>query len=127
MGRPALLYDADCAFCTSAARFGTRLGLHAQMVPLQSVDPTRSGINIARAQREIPFIDAHGAVSYGAAAIAGALGTGNVVCRVASWILRSWPVRRAADRIYGIVARNRHRMPGGSAACQIDRQSASIG
>lgn len=122
-----LLYDADCAFCTRAARLGMKLTLQARIRPIQSVDLAGLGIDPARARREIPFVDAHGDVCYGAAAIAGALGTGKAPCRAASWVMRSWPTRYAARAIYRVVARNRHRLPGGSAACETDRQSSSTG
>lgn len=114
-----LLYDADCAFCTRTARIGMHLGLRAQIVPLQSADLSGLGIDPDRALREIPFASEHGDVSYGAEAIAQALDSGNLLWRLMSRALRSWPVRHIAGSVYGVVARNRHRLPGGRPACQI--------
>lgn len=114
-----LLYDADCAFCTRSARIGMRFGLRAQIMPMQSVDLVGLGIDIDRAQREIPSVGARGAVSYGALAIADALSTGNALCRTVSTLMRSWPIRQVANGVYRLVARNRHHLPGGTPACAI--------
>lgn len=116
---PVLLFDADCAVCTRSARVGMELGLRAAIVPLQSVDLAALGVDAARAVREIPFVDARARVSYGADAIAAALATGGIAGRVASRVMRTPRVRAVAARVYQVIARHRHRLPGSSAACQV--------
>lgn len=77
--------------------------------------------------REIPFIDAAGAVTYGADAIAAALRTGSAPCRSAARILRSRPMRHLAGVVYRFVARHRQQLPGGTMACQVTGESGSSG
>jgi len=114
-----LLYDGDCAFCTRMARLGTRLVPSVALRPLQSVDLEDVGVDEPRAQTEIPFVTADGAVSYGSDGIANALIANG---RRTAWIgrlLLTRPVRPIARRVYRFVARHRHRLPGGSAACEL--------
>lgn len=114
-----LLFDADCAFCTRSARRLARFGLRAEIAPLQAHDLAALSVDPARALREIPYVADDGAVSYGAPAIAHALGTGNILWRTVSRILRLWPISAAAAACYRLVARNRHRLPGGTDACAV--------
>lgn len=114
-----LLYDADCGFCTRAAGFAARLGLTAHTAPLQQADLAALGVDPERALVEVPFVDRDGRVVYGAKAIAATLGTGNTFWRAVSRALDSWPVRRLAAVVYRVVARNRHRLPGGTVACEL--------
>ncbi|MEO7126247.1 MAG: DCC1-like thiol-disulfide oxidoreductase family protein, partial [Nakamurella sp.] len=119
VSRSLLLYDADCAFCTRAAQQAPRLGLRLTIAALQSVDLDALGVSADRARREIPFVDERGKVSYGGEAIARALGTGNLWWRCVSRAMRVRPLRYANAGIYRVVARNRHRLPGGTAACEL--------
>lgn len=72
-----------------------------------------------RAGREIPFTDASGRVSYGARAIAAALRTAPGLAGLAGRLLGTRGVRLIADPVYRWVARHRHRLPGGGAACRL--------
>lgn len=84
---------------------------------MQSVDLVAYGVSPDRAQREVPFRHDDGRVTFGAEAIADAL----LVCRrpwpVAGELLRLRGIDRLAALIYRLVARYRHRLPGGTAAC----------
>ena len=51
-----LLYDADCGFCTRSAVFGRRLGLRAEILPMQDVDLAAHGITETQARRALPFV-----------------------------------------------------------------------
>lgn len=116
----SLLYDADCGFCTRSARFLARLGLAAEIRPLQSVDLPAAGVSPERAQAEIPFVADDASVAYGHAAIAGALQTGAWPWRVAGRVLDSAALQRPAAAAYHWVAAHRHQLPGSTAACKIE-------
>lgn len=122
MNLPVLLFDADCALCTRAATWARTLRWRTIVIPLQSIDLAGAGVDPQRATTDMPFISADGEISYGAAAITAALGTGHTGHRALAAVLRSFPFRHLAARAYRLVARNRHRLPGGSAACDISRQ-----
>ena len=114
-----LLYDADCGFCTRAASVVPRLRLAVGVCALQSVDLSALGVDPARAERELPFVAASGAVSYGHLAIANALSTGPLPARVVGSVLRAPGLSRIFAALYALVAANRHRLPGGTADCKI--------
>mgnify|MGYP002648530627 CR=1 FL=1 len=69
----ALLYDPDCGFCTRAAQVLARWPVTCEVAPMTPDRLTAAGVDAQRADREIPFVDDAGQVSYGAAAIAAAL------------------------------------------------------
>ena len=117
--RMRLLYDADCGFCTRSAQWLAAHGEHLAVEPMQSLDLPALGIDPARAVHEVPLRHPDGRVSWGSAAMADAL-TG---CRppwpVAGRIMQTPPVAALARPVYALVARYRHRLPGGSAACRL--------
>ena len=114
-----LLYDADCGFCTRSARLAARLPLRTEVRPLQSTDLVEAHVSPERAQAEIPFVAADGAVAYGHAAVAGALRTGPLPFRLIGRALVSRPVDPVAKATYRWIAGHRHQLPGGTAACAV--------
>ena len=113
-----LLYDADCGFCTRSASWLARRGVPG-VRPMQSVDLDALGVDAVRATREIPAVLASGEVVYGARAIGEALRQGPWWLRAAGWLIRrplAWPAALA----YRLVARYRHRLPGGTGECRLD-------
>jgi len=112
-----LLYDADCAFCTRSAMLGRRLGLRAQIMPMQDVDLAGYGITLDQATLAVPFVADDGNVSFGHRAIAGALRTGPLGWRLLGQALTLPGVDALAALAYRWVAANRYRLPGGTAAC----------
>lgn len=118
-----LLYDADCGFCTASAAWLGRRRLRAVIQPLQRADLAALSVDAERARREIPYVErtARGTrVSYGHVAVGRALATGGVGWRLAGWLLLHPPLAWLARPGYALIARNRHRLPGSTAACRID-------
>ncbi len=118
-----LLYDADCGFCTASAGWLGRRSLRTAISPLHRADLAALGVDADRARREIPFVEAGESgtrVSYGHIAIGRGLSTGGPGWRLAGWLLLHPPVSWLARPAYALVARNRHRLPGSTAACRID-------
>ncbi|WP_341718900.1 DUF393 domain-containing protein [Micromonospora sp. FIMYZ51] len=120
MERPTFVYDGDCAFCTSCAEFiERRIPTGARVVPWQFADLDRLGLTEAECEEAVQWVGLDGSRAAGPDAIAALLGSSGRVWRIAGAGLRFAPVRAAAWPAYRWVARNRHRMPGGTAACSL--------
>jgi predicted DCC family thiol-disulfide oxidoreductase YuxK len=118
---PCLVFDGDCAFCSSSVRFGQRwIRRMPTAVPYQRADLVRYGLTEAECAAAVQYIArdhqvyrAHDAVS---ALLLGA-GRGWWVLGA---LLRVPGVHWLSGVVYRWVARNRHRLPGGTAACAIN-------
>lgn len=118
--RPVLVYDGDCGFCTSSVRFlERRIPVAATIAAFQFADLDALGTTAERAQREVLWIDRAGRVSGGAEAIGRLLTAAGGPWRALGVVMRIPPVSWAAHGVYRFVANNRHRMPGGTAACAL--------
>ncbi|MEU5833406.1 DUF393 domain-containing protein [Streptomyces diacarni] len=120
-GRPLLLFDGDCGFCTTAVRFGERrVRPRCTSLPWQCAEPAELaalGVTPARAAREVLWVTPAGTVHGGAQAVAKALLSAGGAWPVVGASLTLPPLRWAAAGLYRLVAANRHRLPGGTAAC----------
>ncbi|GLW67029.1 hypothetical protein Arub01_52720 [Actinomadura rubrobrunea] len=118
--RPVLVYDGDCGFCTASVRFVERhVPTSAQIVAFQFADLDALGTTAERAEYEVLWVDRSGRVSGGAQAIARLLMDAGGAWWPLGALLRVPPVRWIAHGVYRLVAANRHRMPGGTAACAL--------
>jgi predicted DCC family thiol-disulfide oxidoreductase YuxK len=118
--RPALIYDGDCAFCTQCVRFvEKRMPTHAELVAWQLTDLAAYGVTAQRAEYELLWIAPDGRVDGGAQAVASLLLDSGGVWRLLGAALRPVPLRWLAHLAYRIVADNRGRLPGGTAACAL--------
>ncbi len=122
--RPVLLFDGDCAFCTSCARLLERIGPKAEIVAWQVTDLDELGITPARAAEAVQWIGADGTVRAGHEAIAVVLGTAGAFWRIAGRAILLPGVSSLAAASYRLVARNRHRLPGGTPACATGHDAA---
>ncbi|WP_081982976.1 thiol-disulfide oxidoreductase DCC family protein [Streptacidiphilus albus] len=126
--QPVLLFDGDCAFCSSSVRFAERR-LDAdrwEAVPFQFADLdalaafTGGLVSPERAEHEVLWITPTGRVYGGAQAAARLLlRTRRPLWSVLGALLTLPLLRQAAAGVYRVVAVNRHRMPGGTAACAL--------
>lgn len=122
--RPILIFDGDCAFCTSSATwFAARLakgdGTDARLVPWQFTDLAAIGASPERAQREVLWLGSDGGLSGGAAAFSRWLRHAGGVWGVLGRTMALPGIRQVAAAVYRLIARNRHRMPGGTPACAL--------
>lgn len=130
-----LVYDGDCRFCVSRARWfqrragkssrlsktsGTADGQASQTstenstaVAWQDLDLAEVGLTEDVVTREAVWIDAEGRQFAGHAAIAKSLIHIGGLWGVAGRLLRVPPISWLARLVYRIVAANRHRMPSG--------------
>ncbi|MBA3489928.1 MAG: DUF393 domain-containing protein [Longispora sp.] len=116
---PIFLYDGDCAFCSTCARFvERRLRSGAEVIPWQRADLTALGVTVAQAEEAVQWIDDAGVAS-GPAGIAKLLRASRPVWRPLGIVLGWRPVLAVAWPIYRWISRNRHRLPGGTATCSL--------
>jgi predicted DCC family thiol-disulfide oxidoreductase YuxK len=144
--RAVFVFDGDCGFCSSSARFLQRWVRPAVPVePWQRLDLAALGLTRAQCQDAVqltaqprPFrgsgspalanpagtgepggLPAGTAVLTGPAAIAAVLRIGLWPWRPVGWLLGLRPMQTVAWPLYRWVARHRHQLPGGSAACAL--------
>lgn len=115
--RPVLVFDGDCAFCTSSAHLLERIGPEAEIVAWQLADLDQLGISAARATEAVQWVGADGTIRSGHEAIAAALRTAGWPWRIAGRLILLPGISSLAAATYRLVARNRHRLPGGTPAC----------
>ena len=116
-----MLNDADCGFCMRTARLVPKLGVDIDSSTVQAADLAALGVDPARAVVEMPYVHPDGRVDYGHRAFAAILRTGPLPWRVVGRLITAPGVDAVARRTYAWVAANRHRMPGGTAACELQR------
>jgi predicted DCC family thiol-disulfide oxidoreductase YuxK len=118
MAWPVFVYDGDCAFCTSTARFAQRvLPARVEWTPWQFADLRALGLTEGAVRESVQWVDGRGGRASGPVAIAWVLRASGGPWAVLGHVLNAKPVLLAAWPIYRWVARNRHRMPGGTPAC----------
>jgi predicted DCC family thiol-disulfide oxidoreductase YuxK len=120
METSTFVYDGDCAFCTSCADFiERRIPTGARVVPWQFTDLDALGLTAAECETAVQWVGTDGSRAAGPDAIARLLAQSRPIWRAFGAILRVSPVRALAWPVYRWIARNRHRMPGGTAACSL--------
>ncbi|MGH8795140.1 MAG: thiol-disulfide oxidoreductase DCC family protein [Stackebrandtia sp.] len=123
------LFDGDCAFCSLCAKFiGRRMRTEAQVLPWQEVDIDALGLTEEACDAAVQWAAPGEPVKAGPDAIARLLrsaGGAFGLWRVAGALLALPPARWLAWPVYRWVARNRHRMPGGTAACSLPQSQRS--
>lgn len=120
MASNVFLFDGDCGFCTLCARFVERhLPTTARVVAWQFADLDRLGVTAGAAEAAVQWIPSAGPVTAGPAAIADLLRDAGSCWRPLGSFLGTRPVLWMAWPAYRSVARNRHRLPGGTATCSL--------
>jgi predicted DCC family thiol-disulfide oxidoreductase YuxK len=143
--RPTFLYDGDCAFCSMCARFIERhIRTPARIVPYQSAALDELDVTEQAAEVAVQWVDPAGPWPWGrrlpssprssvqTSPAPGPVGIARLLrsaAGVSGWLL--WrplglllglrPVLVLAWPAYRWVSRNRHRLPGGTAACVLPR------
>ena len=121
---PWIVYDGDCAFCTSSAawlarRLHRKDGPNPRLVPWQSTDLTALGTSAERTQREALWVATDGTIHGGAAVFAEWLQFQGGGYEVMGRGMNLPVIRDLAAAAYRMIAKNRHRLPGGSPACAL--------
>ena len=112
------IYDGDCGFCSRCVAWASRRS-EVTFVPFQRTDLAAYGITENAAAEAVHCVGADGRVVRGAAAVAAVLRECGRGWPLLAWLMRLPVIRQVAEVAYGLVARNRHKLPG-PAACSID-------
>lgn len=117
---PILVFDGDCGFCSTCARFARRWvdrrGRYS-ITPYQHLDLESLGLTSRQCSEATWFVTPSGAQLAGALAVSAALRSGAPGWRPLGLLLAAPGVRVLAGLIYRWVAANRFRLPGGTPQC----------
>lgn len=114
-----LIFDGDCAFCTSCVDAAQRIApQRIAMQPYQRADLAALGIDASTCAAALQYRDDRGTWHSGSEAIAGLLRACGGIWWLPGRLLQLPGIRRVAAGTYAWVAANRHRLPGGTPACQ---------
>jgi predicted DCC family thiol-disulfide oxidoreductase YuxK len=117
--RPTVLFDGDCAFCTSCVTALTRwLRPPVTFLPWQRVDLADYGVSQGAVEAAVQWIGPDGRFA-GAQAFGAVLRAKGGLWSIPGTLVRIPPVRQLAALAYRLIAANRHRLPGGTAACAL--------
>lgn len=120
---PLLIFDGDCGFCTSCANWvAARWAGDARAIPWQTLSDAKLaalGLTRSDVSAAVWWIDDRGEKFRGHAAIAESLSAGSGWSALAGRALRVPPVSWLAAAAYPLIARWRHRLPGGTPACRL--------
>ncbi len=127
---PLLIFDGDCAFCTSSVRFiERRIRRHPRIQSWQRSDLAELGLTQEQCETAVQLIE-NGRVTSAHVAIARLLIYGKRGWAVLGYLLLVPGIKQIAGVVYRWVAKNRDRMPGGTAECalpQSERTEREIG
>lgn len=118
---PVLVFDGDCGFCTTCARFLTHWvvsGDSASVMPWQQLDLAELGLAPDQCRAAVQWVGEGRQVASGHAAIAAVLRAGHPVWRSAGALLMAPGFSPLAGRVYSWVADHRYALPGGTPACR---------
>jgi predicted DCC family thiol-disulfide oxidoreductase YuxK len=115
---PTLLFDGDCGFCTSSARWLERHVPSAAIVqPWQRADLDRIGVTEQACRDAVQWVD-EDRRSSGPVAFADYARTSTRGWRLIGRLVGSRPGLAVGWPVYRWVSRNRGRLPGGPPECQ---------
>jgi len=118
--RPTFLYDGDCAFCSTCARFiERRIPTTARVVAWQFADLDALGVTERQAQDAVQWVGVDGQVRSGPAGIAALLRDAGSYWSVLGFLLGLRPVLWVAWPVYRLIARHRDKLPGGTKMCAL--------
>jgi predicted DCC family thiol-disulfide oxidoreductase YuxK len=122
-GLPLLIFDGDCAFCSSSVRWGER---HIRRMPAaqpyQFTDLEPFGLTADECNLAVQYVEPDGRVHSAEDAVSALLVDAGKGWRVLGRAMRLPGLHWLSGVIYRWVARNRSRLPGGTAACAIPRR-----
>jgi len=115
-----LVFDGDCGFCTSSARWiEARLPATVEVVPWQECDLDELGLTEADVTTAAYWIDDDGVAHRGHRAIGRSLMASGGAWRVIGRLVITPPISWLAVPVYALIAKYRYKLPGSTDACRI--------
>jgi predicted DCC family thiol-disulfide oxidoreductase YuxK len=90
------------------------------MEPYQFADLDSLGVTTEQCESAVQWVGADGSVASGHLAIAQVLIDAGTGWRVLGRVVRLPGIRQVSGLAYRWIAKNRHRLPGGTPACSIE-------
>lgn len=123
MTLPVLVYDGDCAICTRLSRVvTTRLRARPEdfaVTAYQHADLAELGLTTEQCDQALQWVGGDGEISSGEDAVAHVFCASRMPFPPLGSILQAPGIHALAGVAYRWVARNRHRLPGGTPACSL--------
>ena len=127
---PLLIFDGDCAFCSRCVQFiERRIRRHPQIQSWQSSDLVALGLTQEQCETAVQLVD-RGSITSAHVAVARVLIYGKKGWALLGYAMLLPGITQIAGVVYRWVAKNRDRMPGGTAECaltQSERTEREIG
>ncbi|WP_157180100.1 MULTISPECIES: thiol-disulfide oxidoreductase DCC family protein [unclassified Rhodococcus (in: high G+C Gram-positive bacteria)] len=114
-----LIFDADCGFCTRSASWLQRSEAFDLQAGQFVDDLAVLGLNEVMVSEAAHWCENGFLVASGSDAIGHALIARGGPCKVLGHFTLFPAVRPLAAAVYKVIAKNRHKMPGGTTACRI--------
>jgi predicted DCC family thiol-disulfide oxidoreductase YuxK len=125
MATPTFVYDGDCAFCSSCVKFAERrIPTSARLIPFQFADLEALALTVEQCEESVRWVG--DSTAAGPDGIALLLRDAGRMWWVAGSVLQWPPVRLLAWPVYRWVAKHRHQMPGGTAACSLPQAQRDL-
>lgn len=117
-----LIFDGDCSACARLSRWAAaHFRRPVTVVAWQSLpaDTIPGGLTPAQLADAVGWVDEEGRGTLAEVAAAKAMVACGGLWALAGRVILAPPARWVAPAVYRLVARNRHRLPGGTAACAL--------
>jgi predicted DCC family thiol-disulfide oxidoreductase YuxK len=118
---PVLIFDGDCAFCSSSARVLRKMTRNKIAVePYQFLDLGQYSLTEDQTSRSVYYVTQSETFS-AAKAIARCLIDAKTPWSIAGFLLNIPVIISVAELVYGWVSKNRHKLPGGTPECSLPK------
>ena len=118
-----LIFDGDCAFCTSAVqRLERSMQRFPKAVPWQRTDFTAYGLSLEDVTESAWIVDTRSPQrlwGHGDLASAMLRGQRSFALRWLGHVVALPGLRQASNLVYRQIAEHRHQLPGGTPACAL--------
>jgi predicted DCC family thiol-disulfide oxidoreductase YuxK len=117
-----LIFDGDCGFCTSSANFIVKVSKpKVTAIPYQWAELQEFGLSLEETQKKV-YLNVAGNNYSGHLAVAKLLRMQpNILLSALGAVAIVPPFTWAGAGIYWLTAKYRHKLPGGTPACKLER------
>ena len=118
---PLMIFDGDCAFCSSSARVLRKLTKNNLPIePYQFLKLSDYDLNEELTSKAVYYVTSKESYA-GAKAIARFLLDSKTPWALLGFLLNLPVIISIAELVYAWIAKNRHRLPGGTPECSLPR------
>ena len=118
---PLMIFDGDCAFCSSSARVLRKLTKNNLPIePYQFLKLSDYDLNEELTSKAVYYVTSQESYA-GAKAIARFLLDSKTPWALLGFLLNLPVIISIAELVYAWIAKNRHRLPGGTPECSLPR------